>query len=476
MGNGSELVSINPADGNEVWRGNCADEQQVSMAVSAARGASHHWATLSFEAREQVVRRFESLLAKNKEHLAHTISEEMGKPLWESLTEITAMIGKIDISVDAYQERTGNREIQLAGAKSLVRHKPHGVAAVFGPYNFPGHLPNGHIVPVLLAGNTIVFKPSELTPKIAEQTVRLWQRADLPEGVLNLVQGGTGTGKALAGHEGIDGLFFTGSARTGQYLHQQYAGHTEKILALEMGGNNPLIAKDIGDIDVVVYNILQSAFITSGQRCTCARRLFIPRDNKGNELLRRLESVSADLQVGAFNDTNTPFMGPVVSEQAADLLVRAQNNLLQLGAHSVLPLEKLKRGTGLLTPGIIDVSDVKELPDEEYFGPLLQVIRYESFEQAITLANDTRFGLSAGLFGGTRTDYDIFYNKIKAGIVNWNRPLTGASSSAPFGGIGASGNHRPSAYYAADYCAYPVASLEAEHLSLPETLSPGIKL
>ena len=139
-------------------------------------------------------------------------------------------------------------------------------------------------------------------------------------------------------------------------------------------------------------------------------------------------------------------------------------------------MRKLKPGTAFLSPGIIDVTSVSDLPDEEHFGPLLQVIRYRDFDHAIAVANDTRFGLSAGLLGGSRSDYEAFRQRVRAGIVNWNRPLTGASSGAPFGGIGASGNHRPSAYYAADYCAYPVASLEADAPSLPETLSPGIRL
>ncbi len=475
-GNGPELVSINPANGRDVWRGHSANEQQVDAAVSSARRASRDWAVLQFDERELIVRRFESLLKEHKDHLAKTISREMGKPLWESLTEVAAMIGKINISLNAYHERTGERESELAGAKSVLRHKPHGVVAIYGPYNFPGHLPNGHIVPALLAGNTIVFKPSELTPDTAAQTVQLWQQAGLPAGVLNLVQGGIGTGKALAAHTDINGLFFTGSARTGQYLHKQYGGHTEKILALEMGGNNPLIIRDIDDNDTTVYNIIQSAFITSGQRCTCARRLYVPDNNDGDTCLERLKAVTAKLEIGAPDAEPTPFMGPVVSEQAADQIIAAHDRLLQLGGQSILKMEKQKPRTGFITPGIVDMTNVDNLPDEEYFGPLLQVIRYDDFEQAIQLANKTRFGLSAGLLGGTRADYDSFFQMINAGIVNWNRPLTGASSSAPFGGIGASGNHRPSAYYAADYCAYPVASLEAENLELPDTLSPGIAL
>jgi succinylglutamic semialdehyde dehydrogenase len=386
------------------------------------------------------------------------------------------MLGKIDISIRAYYERSGVREDSLAGAKAAVRHKPHGVVAVFGPFNFPGHLPNGHIIPALLAGNTVVFKPSEFTPLCAEQTVSLWQQAGLPDGVLNLLQGERETGQALAKGD-IDGLFFTGSAATGHLLHAQFANYPEKILALEMGGNNPLLVKDTsGGLKALNYHIMQSAYLTAGQRCTCARRLYVPSGPEGDALLGELSSAVQRLRVGAYDDPDPPFMGPVISEAAADRLVTAQDRLLSLGGKPLLPLRKLTPGTGLLTPGLLDVSAIAELPDEEYFGPLLLVIRYQEFGQAIAMANRTRYGLAAGLLGGTRKDYTFFYKRIRAGIVNWNRPLTGASSAAPFGGVGASGNHRPSAYYAADYCAYPVASLEAETLELPESPSPGMHL
>ncbi len=169
-------------------------------------------------------------------------------------------------------------------------------------------------------------------------------------------------------------------------------------------------------------------------------------------------------------------MGSLISEAAADGMVAVQQQLLDMGATLLLKLEKLKAGTGLVSPGLIDVTTVKNMPDEEHFGPLLKVIRYTDFDDAIRQANATQFGLSAGLFSDNAEHFDHFYRHIRAGIVNWNKQLTGASSAAPFGGIGASGNHRASAYYAADYCAYPVAGIEADHLSLPDTLSPGLTL
>ncbi|BCV37990.1 MULTISPECIES: succinylglutamate-semialdehyde dehydrogenase [Shewanella] len=475
-GEGQAMSSSNPANGETLWQGNAATPAQVEAAVAAAREAQFDWFMLGFDGRLQVIEAYRDQLEAHKAEIADTIAQETGKPLWETATEAGAMIGKIGLSVAAYHKRTGETENELPAGRAVLRHKPHGVVAVFGPYNFPGHLPNGHIVPALLAGNTVVFKPSELTPKVAELMLKLWEKAGLPAGVINLVQGEVETGKALASHPQLDGLFFTGSSRTGHLLHQQYAGHPGKILALEMGGNNPLIVKGISDIKAAVHEIIQSAYISSGQRCTCARRLYIEKGEQGDALVTALVAAVKAIAVGPWNAEPQPFMGSMISEAAAKGMVAAQRNLQNLGGVSLVELTHIESGTGLVSPGLIDVTEVIELPDEEYFGPLLQLVRYSSFDQAISLANDTRYGLSAGLLADSREDYDYFLARIRAGIVNWNKQITGASGAAPFGGVGASGNHRASAFYAADYCAYPVASMEADGLSLPQALSPGLSL
>lgn len=474
-GEGSSFLSLDPAKNKQVWQGESASAAQVDTAIKAAREAHYSWADLSFEHRLEVVKKFGEQLVAEKEALALCIAEETGKPLWESRTEVGAMTGKIDISVRAYQERTGSKENPMPQGKAFLRHKPHGVVAVFGPYNFPGHLPNGHIVPALLAGNSVLFKPSELTPKVAELTVQLWQKAGLPAGVLNLLQGEVDTGKALAGHDGIDGLFFTGSSRTGHFLHQQFAGRPEKILALEMGGNNPLLVQDVSDVDAAVHDIIQSAFISAGQRCTCARKLFLPANEQGDKILARLLDVASNIKVGLYDDENQPFMGSMISVAAAKGMLDVQAQLQKLGGRSLLEMKHLDEATALVSPGIIDCSDIADFPDDEHFGPLLKVFRFTDFDAAIAAANNTSFGLSAGLLSDSADLYQHFFRRIRAGIVNWNRPITGASSAAPFGGIGKSGNHRASAYYAADYCAYPVASVELDKVQLPEQLSPGLQ-
>ncbi|WP_410498753.1 succinylglutamate-semialdehyde dehydrogenase [Chitinibacter sp. S2-10] len=476
QGSAEPFASRNPVSQAIVWQGNAASAADVNAAVASARSAFVAWRDLDFDTRVALIRNFGELLKANQAALAESIGLETGKPRWEALTEVTTMINKIEISIKSFEERTGTKEAAQGDAMAVLRHRPHGVVAVFGPYNFPGHLPNGHIVPALLAGNCVVFKPSELAPMTAQKTAELWLAAGLPAGVLNVVQGARDTGVALASHSQIDGLYFTGSAGTGYALHKQFAGQPEKILALEMGGNNPLLVEEVADLNAALHHVIQSAFISAGQRCTCSRRLLLPQGEWGDAFLARLVTVASQLQVGAWDAEPQPFMGAVVSVTAAQNLLAAQERLLAAGAVSLLEMKNLQAGTALLSAGILDVTGVENLPDDEYFGPLLQVQRYATFEEAMTLANATRFGLAAGILSDSREQYERFWRESRAGIVNWNKPLTGASSAAPFGGVGASGNHRASAYYAADYCAYPVASIEAEQLSCPAQLPPGMTL
>ncbi|WP_355661267.1 succinylglutamate-semialdehyde dehydrogenase [Halomonas salifodinae] len=474
-GDAEALAKTDPVSGQTLWTGHCASPAQVEAAVAAARAAFPAWAKTPFAERQALVERFREVLESHREALATAIAGETGKPLWEARTEVGAMIGKVALSIRAHEERTGERARDLGDAKAVLRHRPHGVMAVFGPYNFPGHLPNGHMVPALLAGNTVVFKPSEQTPLTADLALQCWREAGLPDGVINLVQGAAPVGQALASAADIDGLLFTGSAKVGGLLHKQFAGQLDKILALELGGNNPLVIKDVPDQDAAVLTILQSAFLSGGQRCTCARRLMVPEGEVGDRLIEALVSAIDKLRVAGQFSEPAPFYGGLVSVAAADGLLKAQDELEALGGTVLSRMQRLEENTSLLSPALIDVTGLP-VPDEEHFGPLLKVYRYRDWDEALRLANDTRYGLSAGLIGGERADWDDFLLRIRAGIVNWNRQTTGASGDAPFGGVGDSGNHRPSAYYAADYCAYPVASVEADDLALPDSLPPGVSL
>ena len=475
-GRGEVFSSVDPYDGIPLWQGAAADADDVDQALAAAREAFPAWESRGPAARLAILQAFAQVLQARRPTLGRALAEETGKPLWEADTEIGSMIAKVAISAQAEAARSGERAATVADARSVTRHRPHGVLAIFGPYNFPGHLPNGHIVPALLAGNTLVFKPSELTPRFAALTLECWSAAGLPAGVLNLIQGGRATGEALAAHPGLDGILFTGSSATGAALHRLNADRPQRLLALEMGGNNPLVVAPVADLDAAVVTIAQSAFLSAGQRCTCARRLILPQGAWGDALLARLVGVSAGLRIGRFDAEPVPFMGTVISLTTAKTLLQTQAQRLAQGGRALLEMRQPDAARALLTPGILDVSGIPELPDEEVFGPLLQVQRYTDFDHALVLANATRFGLAAGLLADDPATYERFWQGVRAGIVNWNRPLTGAASAAPFGGVGASGNHRPSAYYAADYCAFPVASLESDALSLPAQLPPGLHL
>ena len=455
----AEIVSYEPATGEEMWRGKVGDVDDV---VARARRAWPAWAAQPLATRIELVRRFANEVRKEADKLATLISRETGKPLWEARTEVESVINKVDISVRAYADRTSQRKLDSAlQGTSALRHKPHGVMAVLGPYNFPAHLPNGHIVPALIAGNVVVFKPSEKTPATGELLALCFNRAGISAAVVQVLIGGPETGQELVAHDGIDGVLFTGSAHAGIAINRKLAGNPGKMVALEMGGNNPIVMWDTPKMQDAVSLIAQSAFTSAGQRCTAARRLIV-KASIYDEVIDGVKRLADRIIVGAPFDDPPPYMGPVIDNRTADGLTESFVYLLSSGGRPIKHMVRLRDNLPFLSPAIIDVTGVAERPDVELFGPLLQVVKVNDFDEAIAEANNTRFGLSASLIGGTPQDYNRFWANIRAGVINWNRPTNGASSGAPFGGVGLSGNHRPSAYYAADYCAYPVASTEMD--------------
>ena len=455
----AEIISYEPATGKELWRSPVGD---VDETVDRARRAWPAWAAQPLATRIELCRRFANEVRKESDRFAELIARETGKPLWEARTEVEAVVAKVDISVTAYAERTGQKKLDSAlQGTSAVRHKPHGVMVVLGPYNFPAHLPNGHIIPALIAGNVVIFKPSEKTPAVGEFLVGCFHRAGISAAVVQLVVGGPAEGQALVAHRGIDGVLFTGSAQAGIAINKKLAGNPGKIVALEMGGNNPIVVIDTPKVSDAAVLIVQSAFTTAGQRCTAARRLIV-KASMYDPLIDELKKLTGRIIYGDPFADPAPFMGPVIDNQAADQLTESFLYFLSNGGKAIRHMQRPDDTKSFVSPAIIDTTAMKERPDVELFGPLLQVIKVDDFDQAIAEANNTRFGLSASLIGGSPQDYNRFWANVRAGIVNWNRPTNGASSKAPFGGLGLSGNHRPAAFYAADYCAYPVASTEMD--------------
>jgi len=459
-GHGSAFSSTDPSNGAQIWAGNGASAHDVDTAYKAARGAFEKWSETSLEDRCAIAAKFKDIAAANKDKLAELIARETGKILWDAAGEAGAVAGKVDISLRAYNERTGTSSTSVAFGRADLRHRPHGVMAILGPYNFPAHLPNGQIIPALIAGNTVVYKPSEQCPAVGEFMMDLYAQAGFPPGVINMVQGALETGAAVLDHPDLNGVLFTGSAGTGAFIHKKFGGRPEVVLALEMGGNNPLLVWDVSDTDAAANLIIQSAFITSGQRCTCARRILLPEGPRGDTIVDALVGLVDGLTVGAWNDETPAFMGPVIS---ADIATHVLKRAHGLGGKVIRSAETLARGPAFVKPSIVDVTGIA-VPDEEIFGPVMQIIRVPSLAAGIAEANNTRFGLSAGLLSDNHDNWELFTRKIHAGVVNFNRPTTGAAGFLPFGGPGASGNHNPGAFYAADFCAWPMASQIADEV------------
>jgi succinylglutamic semialdehyde dehydrogenase len=474
MGNGDAFERRSPVGDKVVCAGHRASIAQVDAAIESAKLAFESWSELPLDDRFTILRRFAEVLTEKKEQLARLITVEVGKPLWEARTEVAAAIGKVANSIDAILKRRWTTTEQIGSYVAVTRFRPHGVMLVLGPFNLPAHLPGAHIVPALLAGNTIVFKPSELAPAVGQWLATAWTEAGLPKGVLNLVHGAAPVAIHAAQSADVAGVLFTGSERVGTSLHRLLAGQPQKILALELGGNNPLVVHRCSDVQRAAITVINSAYITSGQRCTCARRLIVVGQSACDQLLDRLKQLLPLVRVADPLADPQPFMGSLIHVVAAQNMLDAQATLVSAGAEAVVAMRTVDGHPAMLSPGLLR-ADAGLLDDCEHFGPMLTAHVARDLDEAIKLANATRFGLSAGFLGDHVEDFHYFLHRVRAGIVNWNRQTTGASGKLPFGGIGLSGNHNPSGFFAADYCSYPIASLESHDLAEANSMTPGLE-
>jgi succinylglutamic semialdehyde dehydrogenase len=475
-----ELLSCDPWDGAEVWRGPTATSDTIAAALSAARDALRYWSGTHApppDSRRDIITRLGALLKEHKEPFATLISRETGKVLWESRLEVDAMASKCAISIRAEAERRAPQPPAASGGGGGgggggVTYRPHGVALVLGPVNFPGH-----IAPALLAGNTVLFKPSEHAPATAEYLLKLLTLAGLPPCTVQILHGGAEVATQLIDSD-INAVLFTGSYATGTAILSRLTTRPGVLTALEMGGNNPLIVWDIKDesLPAALLYILQSAFATAGQRCSCTRRLIIPTQQNGNKLLNAVTEAAACLQFGHPIQDTGAFFGTLISPRAVEHALGFQQKLIDRLAIPMLSMKPDSRSPSLLSPGVVQYDPIPEFADIELFAPFLQVHYANTFDEALAIANNTSYGLVSGLITDNPALWPTFRERARAGVLTLNRPTTGASSELPFGGIGNSGNHRPSAYFAADYCSYAVAEMISRQLALPETLPPGIDL
>jgi succinylglutamic semialdehyde dehydrogenase len=455
--NGKEFVSINPANQKIYWQGNATSPEQINKVVASSKKAFESWSVTSLEERMTYLEKYNTLLEEKQEFLANIICEETGKTLIDAKAELRIMIAKLKTAYQAYQERTGISKKEIKDSISLTKHKAIGVCVIFGPYNFPGHIPNGHILPALIAGNTVIFKPSNYCPKFSEEWVKLFIEAGFPAGVINMVQGEVESSEALSKHPDINAIFFTGSTRVGKILHANLAGKIDKILALELGGNNSLVVDNDFEIEEAVKIAIQSAFVSNGQRCTCARRIIlIDKNNFAENFIKEFVEQSQKIEIAT--PAKTSFMSCLISKEQAQAVLTKQKQYLDNGASLLLEAKIQKElGEAFISPGIIAINDYDL--DEEIFGPFVKIYIAKNLEDAISKSNQSEFGLASSILTKTKTNFEQFYQQSKTGLINWNAATTGAMGIAPFGGTGISGNYRPSGFYAADYCAYPVASV-----------------
>jgi succinylglutamic semialdehyde dehydrogenase len=459
---GTALRSHNPANPDEVvWCGTPAVDH-VDEAVAAARTAHPAWAATPIETRIEALRRFQAIVKDEGETLARLIGREMGKVLAEARLEATAVAGKVDITLeDRVMDRVRGFSVgAAAGVEGLCRFRPHGVMAVLGPFNFPAHLPNGHIVPALLLGNTVVFKPSEKTPAVGQMLADLLHRAAFPPGVVNLVQGGADVAARLVAHEDLDGILFTGSWPVGRRIMEANLDRPGRMLALEMGGSNAMVVMPSTNLERAVVEAVRASFATTGQRCTCTRRIVV-HESVADRFVATLAKVASTVLVGPFDSQTPVFMGPLVSEASRTAAIEFQADLAKRGGRVVVPACPLDGPGFFLTPGVIEVDRFTRETDREVFAPIVQVSTAKDLDDAIEQANATEFGLASAIFTSERSEFEAFLARSRAGCINWNAGTAGASSKLPFGGLGKSGNHRPAGAFSVDYCAMPIASMEA---------------
>jgi succinylglutamic semialdehyde dehydrogenase len=501
-GGGTPLESRNPArPGSVVWSGR-GDIAHIDAAIAAARKALPAWSRLPYEKRAAVLKRFKQIADAKVDAITNLIRDETGKVQWDSKAEAQLLGAKVDITLDSGElgamRRVMGYELDLAATrKGRAWFRPHGVMAVVGPFNFPAHLPNGHIIPALAMGNTVVLKPSDKTPGVGQLLGELYQEALLAEGltgpefagVVNVVQGGVDVAEKLVGHADLDGILFTGSWPVGRAIMQANLDHPGRILALEMGGNNAAVILADADIKQAVIECVRCAFITSGQRCTCTRRVIV-HEAIAERVIRAICKSASNLIIGDPSATHPVFMGPVISRASRDAILQAQEQFLRAGAQALVKAAALdnpaptgdESGPGhYVSPGVLQVdrfvsSDAPGYAgaDVEVFGPLLRISIAKNLDDAIEQANATRYGLAASIFTKDAAAVDRFLGEARAGCVNVNTGTAGASSKLPFGGLGFSGNHRPAGAFSLDYCAYPVAGMLERGEAA--TVSPGMRV
>lgn len=448
------LESKNPSRNFEPVFRTTTDPRHVDLAVESARSALKSWAYTSHDKRRAHLLNLKASFIKNETIIAEAISLEMGKIKSEALLEAKSLSARIDLMLEHGIARVKTES--LYELRSETRYHQQGVLAVIGPFNFPAHLVNAHVIPSLLTGNTIVVKPSEVCPWVGEIYAQCFLEAGFPEGVFNMVQGDGGIGKALSIHPHVDGVLFTGSYPTGRALQESLLDQPHKILALELGGKNFAIVMDDADLEQAVLEIIQGAFLTTGQRCTATSRVLV-HQKIWTDFTRIIVDISKSLEPDT--NQNQGMFGPLATRGALDKFSQGLKRAREEGAQVLLESRFLEGGA-FVTPSLYHVASnhpTKGYLTEELFGPNIALESFTTLDDAINRVNQSPYGLSNSLFTLDQANFDRFYQETKSGVLNLNRSTNGAYGQMPFGGINKSGNQRAAGIDAVRYATYPVA-------------------
>ncbi len=480
---GEAFEDLDPATGEVIATAAKSAKGDVDRAVDAARRAANAWRLHPAPKRGEILYRAGEIMLRRKDDLARDMTREMGKVLAEARGDVQE-----GIDMTYYMAGEGRRQFgdvvpaELPNKWAMAMRAPLGVVAAITPWNFPLAIPTWKIMPALVLGNAVVFKPASYTPLLAVRLVEILEEAGLPKGVLNLVLGPGGElGDALVTHPGVDLVSFTGSSEVGAHI-SEVAGRQLKRVACELGGKNAIVVMDDADLDLSIEGIVWSAFGTSGQRCTAASRVITHR-SRADELVERLVGRTKKLRMGHGLEPTTD-LGPVVSSDAQQkvhgYMSIAEQDGASVAAGGRIPTNgALAKGFFHEPTVLVDVKPNMRVAQEEIFGPVTAVIEVTDIDEAIRVVNSTRYGLSCSIYTKNIDNAFVFMRDAETGLVYVNAGTIGAEIQLPFGGMKATGNgHREAGRAALDTYAewkslYVDFSGKLQRAQMDDVSSPG---
>jgi aldehyde dehydrogenase (NAD+) len=452
---GQTFEVFNPADPSDtIGHFPSSGPTDVDEAVQAAADAQSDWDHRPAPQRGKILRAAGDLLSDRKAEIARAMTREMGKPVFETKGDVQEAIDTAYYAASETRRLFGHTvPSELPDKMNMSIRRPVGVCGIITAWNFPVAVPSWKILPALAAGNTVVFKPSEEAPASGLLFVQTLLDAGLPDGVINVVHGGGETGSTLVDHPQVDAVGFTGSYEVGTSIAET-CGRLNKRVSLEMGGKNPMIVMDDADLDLALDGAIWGGFGTTGQRCTATSRL-ICHEDVHDRFVEMIEAEAESLVLGDGTDDGTD-VGPLINQEALDKVSR----YVEIGQNEGATLSM--GGSPAAVDGLdgfffeptvfTDVTPDMRIAQEEIFGPVLSVFEVASYEEAVEVANDTRFGLSSAIYTDTVHLGFRAMRDLDAGITYVNGPTIGAEAHMPFGGVKDTGNgHRDGGWAAFEF-------------------------